>query len=51
MCDPVGKNLLLSSRFVEDFEEESSAALLGIFFLRFIGLIEEESLASSQGIV
>ena len=33
MCDPLGKNLLLPSWFAEDFEEESSAFLLGIIFL------------------
>ena len=32
MCDPLGKNLLLPLWFVEDFEEESSASSLGIFF-------------------
>ena len=31
MCDPLGKNLLLPLWFVEDFEEESSTSLLGIF--------------------
>ena len=29
--DPLGKNLLLPLWFLEDFEEESSASLLGIF--------------------
>ena len=33
MCDPLGKNLLLPSWFVKDFEEESSASLLGIFLV------------------
>ena len=42
MCDPLGKNLLLPSWFVEDFEEESSASSLGMFF-RCIGLTREES--------
>nr|POE65832.1 hypothetical protein CFP56_13918 [Quercus suber] len=44
MCDPLGKNLLLPSRFIEDFEEESFASLLGIFWC--IGLIGEEFFAS-----
>ena len=33
MCDPLGKNLLLPSWFMEDFEEEFSASLLGIFLV------------------
>ena len=32
------KNLLLPSWFAEDFEDESSASLLGIFFFWCIGL-------------
>ena len=40
MCDPLWKKLLLPSWFAEDFEEESSASSLGIFF-RCIGLIGE----------
>ena len=52
MRDPLGKNLLLSSWFVEDFEEESSASLLGFFFFfSCMGLTREESFASSQGIL
>ena len=50
MCDPLGKNLLLPSWFVEDLEEESSASSLGFFF-RCIRLTGEESFASSQGIL
>ena len=49
MCDPLGKNLLLPSWSVKDFEEESSASSLGIFFFLCIGLIGEES--SLLGIV
>ena len=30
MCDPLGKNLLLPSWYVEDFKEESSASSLGM---------------------
>ena len=30
MCDPLGKNFLLPSWYAEDFEEASSASLLGI---------------------
>ena len=30
MCDPLGKNLQVPSWFDKDFEEESSASLLGI---------------------
>ena len=44
LCDPLGKNLLFPSRFIEDFEEESFASLLGIFWC--IGLTREESFAS-----
>ena len=44
LCDPSGKNLLLPSRFTEDFEEESFASLLGIFWC--IGLTREESFSS-----
>ena len=32
MCDPLGKNLLLLLQFTEDFEEESSASLLGFLY-------------------
>ena len=35
MCDPLRKNLLLPSWFVEDFEEESFASSLEIFFFFF----------------
>ena len=45
MRDPLGKNLLLPSWFAENFEEESSASLQGIF--RCIGLTGEESSTSS----
>ena len=44
------KNLLLPSWFAEDFEDESSTSLLGIFF-RCIRLIREESSAFSQRIL
>ena len=49
MRDPLGKNLLLSLWFVEDFEEESSTSLLGIFLFFFfgMGLTGEECSASS----
>ena len=54
MCDLLGKNLLLPSWFAEDFKEESSASLLGIFLFFFsffcMGLIGEESSASSLGL-
>ena len=33
MCDPLGKNLLLPSWSTKDFEEESYASSLGIFFV------------------
>ena len=39
MCDPLGKNLLLPSWFTDDFEEESFASLLGIFFF-FFGVLD-----------
>ena len=32
MCDPLGRYLLLPLWFTEDFEEESFASSLGIFF-------------------
>ena len=48
MCDSLGKNLLLPSWFVEDFEEESFASLLGIFWCN--GFTKEESSTSLQGI-
>ena len=32
MCDPLGKNFLLPSWFVEDFEEESSTSFRILFF-------------------
>ena len=48
MCDPLGKNLLLPSWFVEDFKEESFASLLGIFWC--IGFMGEEFSAFLQGI-
>ena len=47
MCDPLRKNLLLPSWFAEDFEEESFASSLEIFFFFFgIGLTGEESSTS-----
>ena len=49
MCDPLGKNLLLPSWFVEDFEEESSASFF--FFFSCIGLTREESSTSLLGIL
>ena len=33
MCDLLGKNLQLLSWFIDDFEEESYASLLGIFLV------------------
>ena len=48
MCDPIGKNLLLLIRITEDFEGESFASSLGIFFC--MGLTREESFASLLGI-
>ena len=47
MCDPLGKNLLIPSWFIKDFEEESSASSLGIF--RCMGLTREESSTSLLG--
>nr|POE66081.1 hypothetical protein CFP56_33893 [Quercus suber] len=44
MCDALGKNLLPSTWFTEDFEGESFASLLGIF--RCIRLTGEESSTS-----
>ena len=38
MCDPLRKNLLLPSWFAEDFEEESFASSLEIFFFFFLVL-------------
>ena len=51
MCDPLGRYLLLPLWFTEDFEEESFASSLGIFFFFGTGLTMEESFASSLGIV
>ena len=51
MCDPLGKNLLLPSWFIDDFEEESSASLFFFFFFSCIGLTREESSTSLLGIL
>ena len=42
MYDPLGKNLLFPSWFVEDFEEESSASSLRIFFFFLVYWIHWE---------
>ena len=62
MCDPLGKNLLLSSCFAKDFEEESSTSSLGILWgrifcllfgycLNVLGFIRKKSCASSVGMI
>ena len=50
MCDPLGKNLLIPSWFIKDFEEESSASPLGIYF-GVLGSIREKSYASFMGMM
>ena len=49
MCDPLRKNLLLPIWFTEDFEGESSASSLGIFWC--MGFTRKESFASLLGIL
>ena len=49
MCDPLGKNLMLPTWFIEDFERESFASLLGIF--RCMRLTRKESSSSLLGIL
>ena len=44
MCDPLGKNLILTKWFTKDFEGESSTSSLGDF--RCMRLTGEESYAS-----
>ena len=63
MCDPLGRYLLLPLWFAEDFEEESFASSLEIFFflvldslgknllLLHLGYFGEESFASSMGMM
>ena len=49
MCDPLGKNLMLPTWFIEDFERESFASSLGIF--RCMRLTRKESSSSLLGIL
>ena len=60
MCDPLGKNLMLPTLFIEDFKRESFASSLGIFqcmrltrkesSFPYWGYFWDESSASSLGI-
>ena len=48
MCDPLQKNLLLPSWFVEDLEEESSTSSLG-FFLGVLDSLGKNFLPPHRG--